>query len=29
MVILGKIIKEAYLIDAAIPNSHDLHSTNT
>jgi hypothetical protein len=29
MAILGKIIKETYLIDAAIPNSHNLHSTIT
>jgi len=27
--ILRKIIKEAHLIDAAIPNSHKLHSTIT
>ena len=26
---LRKTVKEAYLIDAAIPNSHDLHSTIT
>jgi hypothetical protein len=29
MAVLGKIIKEAYLIDAAIPNSHNLHSIIT
>ena len=26
---LDKIIKEAYSIDVAIPNSHNLHSTIT
>jgi hypothetical protein len=26
---LDKTIKEAHLVDAAIPNSHNLHSTNT
>jgi hypothetical protein len=29
MAILGKIIREAYLIDATIRNSHNLHSTIT
>ena len=29
MAILGKIIKEAHLIDVEIPNSHNLHSTVT
>ena len=27
--VLGKIVKEAYLIDAAIPNSHRFHNANT
>jgi hypothetical protein len=26
---IGKTIKEAYLIDTTIPNSHNLHSTIT
>ena len=29
IVILDKTIKEAYLVDVAIPNSHNLHSTIT
>jgi hypothetical protein len=29
IVILGKPIKEAYLIDVAIPNSHNFYSTIT
>ena len=29
IVILDKIIKEKYLIGAAMPNSHNFHSTNT
>ena len=29
IVILDKTIKEAYLIDVAIPNSHNFHSTIT
>jgi len=29
IVILDKIVKEAYLLDVAIPNSRNLHSTIT
>jgi len=29
IVILDKAIKEAFLIDTAIPNSHNIHSTIT
>jgi hypothetical protein len=29
VVILNKTVKEVYVIDVAIPNSHNLHSTIT